>query len=1268
MTGKPRARLGSRAARAQAAEDLQALSAKEAKKGRARGRAAYNAELEAGLDRQALADALARVLAEREAAPAPRRRRGGPQAEPLATATDRWVPIGPSVVRRGQAVDRPRVSGRVRDLAVHRDGVRAYAATARGGVWYTGDGGATWAPVGAWAEPARTVGGSNLADACGCILVNFGATSAQDFVMVGTGEINPVELAHGEWTSGGVGVLCALDPVGRAAVNPWEPDAGLAQLENLGIYRLARHPAARAGSAAGATQDVVVAATSNGLYIGRRQPLPAVVGPPPLPARDGFVWTQAADVSWQGPITDVLFLPGGRLVACAVGVGLVVSDDLATTAAVPVASVAGLGLLGRFSVAGPTAWTEGPPAHFEWRTSGNRLYLLGETGPMAISLTRIPDASIAAPAAAAVSGVTNALWQIAPALGNQRDYDQAIAVDTSGANDRVFVGGSSAQAFVGADWGASLWCYDIVAAPPAPPPPTPFIAQAAVGISDTAAPPAGAAADTAGMIGNSVHGDVHAIRLAGTGAPSPQVWIACDGGVFASERSGVVGSFAARNTGLATLQPVYARSHQVNGHLVGAGFQDNGTQVRTGDTLWDLQFVSDGGGVAFVPTAPHVFVNQQFGGVWRTNNAAAFVAPPLANADVTGASFYSGAAVTRVPPVGATPARSRVAIGTYRVWLSDDVGVAAPNTWRVLRSISGQPVAPPGPGFSVNTAVGQAAPVRGPIRTMKWVPPPGANDRPRVLLVVHQMAVVRYTESAAGSWSTRAWRIDNLNVAIPRTTTLTDVAPVPGTSNFYVATTGVVGADDETLWFYEDASGRFRRTGFRRVLATGPPPAPAGPRDPVFAVVVDPADPTVVYVGTATGVWRGTRTNNQGAHEWRAAPNGPLVNGIPQAMVQDLDIWVDPITPTPATSPRLLRAALQSRGMWETDLAHPGERRTWIRSHAWDNRRMPLAVDATPLTPPPVLPDLLMDSPDIVVRPRWSLATAPVFGGPTMDPTVPASFTPYRLWTFQTAFRWLHPSVVADGQFSRNLQRLVRVHRRSMAPAKTDVPQIDADVWNDVVGRVRVKPDGTPGAGADPLAVYRAPWHTRSAPDAPATEIDLAETVIPPTTVGTEWVVFKERSTVDVLLHHRDSRPVPANGAWAILLWRSAPTAAALMSVDPTQALAWVVTAVTGVNPPAPAGWGWNRAGGGAGVAWNTLPIPIDARLPRAVSFDVDLAAVPDNHHVLFLAIVGSSADDARLVPTTSAAATVPPVTVTQLVQCWPYAAARVVQVLPRPT
>ena len=134
---------------------------------------------------------------------------------------------------------------------------------------------------------------------------------------------------------------------------------------------------------------------------------------------------------------------------------------------------------------------------------------------------------------------------------------------------------------------------------------------------------------------------------------------------------------------------------------------------------------------------------------------------------------------------------------------------------------------------------------------------------------------------------------------------------------------------------------------------------------------------------------------------------------------------------------------------------------------------------------------------------------------------------------------------------------------------------IDLDVWNDVVGRVPVKPGRHPWRRRRPARrVPRALAH-ESGCHGPATEIDLAETVVPPTTAGTTWVVFKERSCVDVLLHHRDSRPVPAHGAWAIVLWRSAPTAAALMATDPTVALGWLVTALAGAgaNPAAPAGW-----------------------------------------------------------------------------------------------
>ena len=51
MTGKRRVPLGRSDARAQVAADLQVASAREAKKGRARSRTAYNAELEAGIDR-----------------------------------------------------------------------------------------------------------------------------------------------------------------------------------------------------------------------------------------------------------------------------------------------------------------------------------------------------------------------------------------------------------------------------------------------------------------------------------------------------------------------------------------------------------------------------------------------------------------------------------------------------------------------------------------------------------------------------------------------------------------------------------------------------------------------------------------------------------------------------------------------------------------------------------------------------------------------------------------------------------------------------------------------------------------------------------------------------------------------------------------------------------------------------------------------------------------------------------------------------------------
>jgi len=87
-----------------------------------------------------------------------------------------------------------------------------------------------------------------------------------------------------------------------------------------------------------------------------------------------------------------------------------------------------------------------------------------------------------------------------------------------------------------------------------------------------------------------------------------------------------------------------------------------------------------------------------------------------------------------------------------------------------------------------------------------------------------------------------------------------------------------------------------------------------------------------VYVGTVTGVWHGVRTPGTTTVTWQKPP---FVNGLPPAAVQDLTVWQGG-----AASPRLLRAALQARGVWEVDLAAASEPvRTYLRVHPRDDRR-----------------------------------------------------------------------------------------------------------------------------------------------------------------------------------------------------------------------------------------------------------------------------------------------------------------------------------------
>jgi hypothetical protein len=1231
-----------------------------AKRDRAMARLAYQQRQRGDYDEPALTDSVSAKLA----APAPKSRKHKAIPKGFATSdVSRWVPIGPSVVRQGQGTGRPRVTGRIRDLAVSPDGSRVYAASARGGVWFSGDSGSTWAPIGGWAERPVGTGGANNAQSCGALLVSFGATPADDFVLVGTGEGVPfISAVAGQY--GGIGVLAARGPAVRpVSDNPWEAESGLGLLRGLGVLKLARDPASTAESTAGPTTDRVLAATSDGLFLGTRQAAPLQFTWARLPGPDALMgvapaFTTPAPPAWAPgdpvAISDVAWL-GTRIVIAVNQRGLAFSDDGGAT----------------FSWLGGCNWpvsgrTVQGLSTFALAPGTTTLYTL--TGlrrtaglPAAVdddtALFVVPDIAAAAPAATRVTGVPTRLWP------GQRDYDQAIAVDAftdgTGTHHNVYLGGSFTT--VGPTFDASLWCFQVgvgsklVAAP---------------GVSRTGNANEGAVA--AGHIGVGVHADVHAIKVNVLADGRRQVWVGCDGGVYASGQAGRAYTFLPRNTGLAVLEAGFSATHPRLSHLSVAGLQDNGTQLRNGDTVWEEIFEGDGGGVAFDPVQPHRVVGQYIRASWAASPGAGFQSPTsriagggtfVGDRENTRpvSEFYSGAATT-VAGGGTT----RLAVGTNRIWLCDDLGTAAMGAWRALPFPGPRPardVRPHGndplPRFGVPAgaltipamAAGAATGPLGNVVALKWA-------APTVLVVLFRFGVVVWTEAPPGTW-TAAFTADWMTFA--GAPTFTDIAPVPGTGDFYLTTTGDPNAPaEDTCFLWDGATSALVPTRLRNVLDS-PPPVVPGPIDPAYAAVVDPAKPLEVYVGTVTGVWHGVRAAGTTNIAWGPTP---FVNGLPQAAVQDLTIHFDPANPTP----RLLRAAVQSRGVWEVDLAANEPVRTYLRTHQYDDRRRlptPLADPRAAVPPAPApAPVLRADSsPDITVRPRSGAGIAPTWQLGAAKMTA-ANAPTYQLWTFQTAFRWRYPSVLATGSWSRSFEQLVRLQRTISTPGSPGA-FIDKALWDAVVA-TRIDPvTGLVSANAgDPLAVYQPPWRTPTAMAAGATEIDLVECVVPPGAPAGVWTVHREPSTVEVLLHHRDTRPMLGGESHAVLLWRSDPAAAVLLGLGAADIVTFLgQSALTGNVAAAPGGW--NLAGPASGAAALSLGTGLDARIPRALPFDVDLSGINAGDFVLFAAVAWSDKDKAVLVPSLPGPPAVP--TIVDLARGWPYLALRLVQVTPRP-
>jgi len=235
-----------------------------------------------------------------------------------------------------------------------------------------------------------------------------------------------------------------------------------------------------------------------------------------------------------------------------------------------------------------------------------------------------------------------------------------------------------------------------------------------------------------------------------------------------------------------------------------------------------------------------------------------------------------------------------------------------------------------------------------------------------------------------------------------------------------------------------------------------------------------------------------------------------FVNGLPEGAVQDLSIYQH-------DNVRLLRAALQARGVWETDLANQhATASTYLRLFPTDTRRR--------------LP-------------------TPIAGATTNGEATPP--------------RWdASPDIVVD---------------------------TSGQAWP------------SPPTEADIVTLLDRPEAKRAGPVA-------------------SLVLGNRTPKVHVLVHHRWSQAAAPADIRVLLMRHAMPDDG---NVPLGGLWAALVTAVGSASPPASLPGGWAQA---STVLWKSPAGPIDARMPRAVSFDLDLSADPDGN-VMLLAVVMSASN-----------------------------------------
>lgn len=378
-------------------------------------------------------------------------------------------------------------------------------------------------------------------------------------------------------------------------------------------------------------------------------------------------------------------------------------------------------------------------------------------------------------------------------------------------------------------------------------------------------------------IGRNIHSDNHVLVFDPTNAQT--LYVGNDGGIYQSTNGGRTWSDRI-NRELCITQFEFIDHHPTTDTVVIGGTQDNGTEIYRNSPVFYHADEGDGGYTAVDPIDPRIMYHGYYN------------AEPLTRS-TTGGKWGQWKSISKVSQRGVGLFYSPFALDQ-----SDPNNVALGNgvvdIYQRRGTIGSWIASIPLPGLAAQEFVSALTFVNSTL----------------IYAATELGKVYRLTKGAQG-WQAR--RIDG--DVLPRDF-IWDIATPP--TDPQTVLVAMSGFDHPHLWL-----GAGTAAGTVNWSNSSGAGAAALPNIPINALVIDPATPTTLYVGTDIGVYRSVDNGNR----WSL-----FSDGLPNCAIFDLRLH------GPA---RLLRAATHGRGLWELQLDAETQPlvRLFVRKHLLDSGR-----------------------------------------------------------------------------------------------------------------------------------------------------------------------------------------------------------------------------------------------------------------------------------------------------------------------------------------